>query len=304
MQKQGPRILISGASGLIGSTLLRAARGESAEVVRLARGFREAEPGVVYWNLRKPQAAVHPMALEGFDAVVHLCGANIARRWTSEYRKEIVASRVESTRVLCDALLLLRRPPRVLLCASAVGIYGDRGDEILNEESAPGSGFLAETCVAWEAATRAACEAGIRVARMRFGVVLDPRGGALKKMLTAFRVGLGGKLGSGRQWMSWISLRDAVRAMLFLMEREDIGGALNMTAPNPVTNRTFTRALARAVRRPAILPVPSAALRLAYGDLADEGLLASCRAVPAKLEQAGFSFNDSEIGPTLAALLR
>jgi uncharacterized protein len=304
MGKQGRRILISGASGLIGSALLRAAQNNSAEAVRLARGHRASAPGVIYWNLRKPESAVHPMELEDFDAVVHLCGANVAHRWTAQYREEIVTSRVTSTRALCETLVRVRRRPQVLLCASAVGIYGNRGDEVLSEASGAGTGFLAETCVAWEGAARPASEAGIRVVHLRFGVVLDRQGGALKKMLTAFRMGLGGTLGSGRQWMSWISLGDAVRALLFLMEREDLSGAFNLTAPNPVTNRTLTRSLAQTVHRPAILPVPALALRIAFGDLADEGLLASCRAMPQRLQQAGFAFDDGEIGPALAALLR
>ncbi|HTW47972.1 MAG TPA: TIGR01777 family oxidoreductase [Acidobacteriaceae bacterium] len=301
---EGRKILVSGASGLIGSALVSAARGKSADVVRLARGYDPPAPTIVYWNLNKPKNPVHPVVLEDFDAVVHLSGANIARRWTEKYRREIVASRIASTAALCETLAQVRRHPRVLLCASAVGIYGDRGDEVLSEQSAPGSGFLAETCVAWEAATRAACRAGIRVVHLRFGVVLDSRGGALKKMLRPFRLGLGGTLGSGRQWMSWISLGDAVRAILYLMENDNLAGAFNLTAPNPVTNRTFTRALAETVRRPALLPVPAQALRLAFGAMADEGLLASCRAVPKQLQQAGFGFEDPEIKPALAALLR
>jgi uncharacterized protein len=304
MDIQGRRILVSGASGLIGSALVGTMRRESADVVRLARGYRPPSPGVIYWNLNKPKNPVHPVAMEDFDAVVHLSGANIGHRWTEGYRREIVKSRVASTAALGETLTQVRRRPCVLLCASAVGIYGNRGDEVLGEQSAPGSGFLAETCVAWEAATRAACEAGIRVVHLRFGVVLDGQGGALKKMLKVFRLGLGGTLGSGRQWMSWISLRDAVRAILFLMEDDSLAGPFNFTAPNPVTNSGFTRALAHAVRRPAWLPVPAAALRLAYGAMADEALLASCRAVPTRLQQSGFAFEDSEIQPTLAALLR
>jgi uncharacterized protein len=301
---EGRRILVSGASGLIGSALMSAARSASADVVRLVRRHRRAGPDAIYWNLSKPRNAVHPVELEDFDAVVHLSGANIAQRWTEGYRREIVNSRVGSTTALCETLAQVRRRPRVLLCASAVGFYGDRGDEALNEQSAPGSGFLAETCVAWEAATHAASEAGIRVVVLRLGVVLDRHGGALKKVLTPFRLGLGGTLGSGRQWMSWITLRDAVRAILFLMEHNSLEGAFNLTALNPATNRTFTRALAQTLRRPAVLPVPAAALRLVYGAMADEGLLASCRVMPKRLQQAGFKFEDPEIQPALAALLR
>jgi uncharacterized protein len=304
MDKQAKRILVSGASGLIGSAFLRAASSESADVVRLVRGDRASGPGVICWNPNEPKNAVHPMALEDFDAVVHLSGANVAHRWTRKYREEIVASRVGSTQALCETLAQVHRRPGVLLCASAVGFYGDRGDEVLSEQSSAGSGFLAETCRAWEAATKAAGEAGIRVVHLRFGVVLDRHRGAFMKMLTAFRMGLGGTLGSGRQWMSWISLPDALRAMLFLMDNEELSGPFNFTSPNPVTNRAFTRALAQTVRRPALLPVPAAALRLAFGAMADEMLLASCRAVPKRLQQAGFRFEDPEIEPALAALLR
>jgi uncharacterized protein len=300
----GKRILVSGASGLIGSALMSTARGESAEVVRLTRGNRDAGPGVVYWNLDRPKNAVHPVALEDFDAVVHLSGASVAHRWTKTYRKEIVSSRVASTTALCETLAQVHRRPRVLLCASAVGVYGDRGDEVLTEQSSSGSGFLAETCLAWEAAAKAACDAGIRAVHLRFGVVLDRRGGALKKMLPVFRTGLGGTLGSGRQWISWISLPDAVRAILFLMDNEELAGPFNLTSPNPVTNRAFTRALAQTVRRPAVLPVPAAALRLVFGAMADESLLVSCRAIPQRLEQTGFTFEDPEIEPALTALLR
>jgi uncharacterized protein len=301
---QQRRILVSGASGLIGSAVVQSAQNAGAEVVRLARGHRAEAPGVVYWNLNKPKNAVHPVVLEKFDAVVHLSGANIARRWTEEYRREIVRSRVDSTVTLCETLAQVRRRPRVLLCASAVGFYGDRGDDVLTEQSSPGSGFLAETCRAWEAATKAACEAGIRVVCLRFGVVLNRQRGALSKLLMPFRMGLGGTLGSGRQWMSWISLRDAVRAILFLMDNEELSGPFNFTSPNPVTNRSFTHALAQTVHRRAMLPVPAAALRLAFGAMADEGLLASCRAIPLRLEQSGFTFELPEIEPALTALLR
>jgi uncharacterized protein len=303
MDKQGRRILVSGASGLIGSALLGATQFEAADVVRLVRGHRTSGPGVVNWNLNKPENAVHPLALEDFDAVVHLSGASVAHRWTQKYREEIVTSRVASTKALCATLAQVRRRPRVLLCASAVGFYGDRGNEIVNEQSPSGSGFLAETCRAWEGATKSASDAGIRVVQLRFGVVLDRRGGALKKMLPAFRVGLGGRLGSGRQWMSWISLHDAVRAIFFLMDNEEQAGPFNLTSPSPVTNRTFTRALAQTVHRPAVLPVPAAALRLIFGAMADEGLLASCRAVPKRLQEARFTFEDPEIQPALTALL-
>ena len=300
MGKSGRRILISGGSGLLGRAVQREGHERAIEVTTLVRHHRQVQGGAIYWN---PQTGVHPMALEGFDAIVHLSGATVARRWTKKYRREIVDSRVGTTRALCDALANVRQRPRVLVCASAVGIYGDRGDEELTEESAAGTGFLAETCKAWEAAGDRASEAGVRVVHVRFGVVLSREGGALDKMLPAFRMGLGGRLGSGRQWMSWIALRDAVRAMFFLMERDDLVGAFNATAPRPVTNAEFTRGLGEAVHRPALLPVPAAALRLIFGAMADEALLASQRALPMRLADAGFVFDEPEMGSALRALL-
>jgi hypothetical protein len=304
MGKRERRILISGASGLIGSGLHRAALKEGIEVTTLVRRHHLVRAGGIYWNPRRTKTAIHPMELEGFDAFVHLSGANIGRRWTQKHRQEIVASRVTSTEILCESLAEVRRRPRVLLCASAVGIYGDRGDEVLAEESAAGSGFLAETCKAWETAAKKASEMGIRVVHLRFGGVLSRDGGVLKKMLPVFRLGLGGTLGTGRQWMSWISLRDVVRAIFFLMEHDELTGAFNLTAPNPVTNAMFSRALAAAVHRPALLPAPAAVLRLFFGGMADETLLASERVAPRRLMDAGFRFEDEEIGPALKALLR
>ena len=297
------RILLSGGSGLIGSALQAAAREKGFTVQTLVRQHRAVRGGAIYWNPAEAKLGVHPAALEGFDAIVHLNGASVARRWTSEYRRTIVTSRVRSTEVLCDALAKLKRRPPVLLCASAVGIYGDRGDEVLTEQSAPGSGFLAETCLAWEAAAQRANDLGIRVVHLRFGVVLGRKGGALAKMLPVFQLGLGGRLGSGRQWMSWVTVRDALRAMWFLMEHQQLAGAFNVTAPQPITNADFTRALAHAVYRPAVFPAPAGALRLVFGEMAQETMLASQRALPRRLEQAGFAFQDAEIGSALRAIL-
>jgi hypothetical protein len=274
------------------------------EVVRLVRDYRAARPGSIYWNFKNSLVVAHPVELEGFDAVVHLGGATVAQRWTSKVRRSIFSSRVEATRALSGRLAMGRRPPRVMLCASAIGFYGDRGEELLTEQSSAGSGFLADTCTAWEAATQPATDAGIRVVHLRFGIVLDRNGGALRKMLRPFRLGLGGRLGSGHQWMSWVSLPDVIRAIFFLMDRDDLSGAFNITSPNPVTNQAFTRALAQAVHRPAIFSVPATGLRLAFGAMADEGLLASSRAVPQRLQQAGFTFENGEIRTTLQALLR
>jgi hypothetical protein len=303
MAQGAGRILVSGASGLIGSAVARSAQEKGIEVQTLVRRHREVRQGRIYWNPSESKLGVHPVALEGFDAVIHLSGATVARRWTREYRETIVSSRVRTTEVLCKVLEKVRRRPRVLLCASAVGIYGNRGDEVLTEESTQGTGFLAETCQAWEAAAKRASEMGIRVVHLRFGVVLSRKGGALGKMLPAFQLALGGKLGSGQQWMSWISERDAVRAIWFLMEHETLADAFNVMAPEPVRNVEFTRAMARAVHRPALLPVPAGVLRVAFGEMADQTLLASIRGVPRKLEAAGFQFEDPEIGAALRALL-
>ncbi|MGA7525252.1 MAG: TIGR01777 family oxidoreductase [Acidobacteriaceae bacterium] len=304
MSEKKKRILISGASGLIGSAMRRALQERGMDVATLVRHHREVVGGTVYWNPSKPDGAIHPMGVEGFDAVLHFSGANVARRWTDNYRREIVVSRVGSTRALCEALAQVRQPPRVLVCASATGIYGNRSDEVLTETSAPGKGFLAETCLAWEQAAEKARAAGIRVVHARFGVVLSRKGGALKKMLPPFRLGLGGKLGSGQQWMSWIGMRDAVQALLFLMEADGLAGPFNLTAPQPVTNAEFTRMLGSAVHRPAWLGVPAGLLRVAFGAaMANEMLLASERVLPQRLEEAGFRFEDEELGTALRGLL-
>ena len=242
-------------------------------------------------------------ALEGCAAAIHLSGANVAgQRWTESYRREMTSSRVETTRALAETLAGLNRKPEVLVVASAVGIYGDRGDEMLDENTETGRGFLADLCRTWEAAAEPAMQAEIRVVHARFGVVLG-RGGALGKMLPAFRLGLGGPLGSGRQWVSWISVDDAVAALLFAVKTQALAGAMNVTAPQPVTNAAFARALGRAVHRPAVLTAPAFALRLAFGQMADEALLASQRVVPSRLLGAGFQFRHAMIDAALKAAL-
>lgn len=310
-QQIRPRLLITGANGMIGHALLAAAAARGMEAVPLQRAARKsagqtvATPGTVIWE----PGAAHPFAdlelLEGFDAVVHLAGANISgRRWTPAYKKEILNSRTQPTGVLALTLARLRRPPKVLLTASATGFYGSRGEEILTEESGPGTGFLAEVCQAWESAAAPAASSGMRVVHLRFGVVLTPFGGALKQMLPVFRAGIGGKLGSGKMWQSWITLTDLLAAVLHAAEQDGLSGPVNVVAPQPVRNEEFTRALAAAVRRPALLPVPRLALRLAFGEVADEALLASCRALPDKLEKSGFQFRHPEIGQALQGMLQ
>jgi hypothetical protein len=298
---------------MLGTAVRQALAAPGYEVLQLVRrdaaGPDRSAPsqfasGQLKWNPRASTPIRDTAPLEALDAAIHLSGASVAaHRWTPAYKRELWTSRVESTRRLAAVLASLRQPPKTLLVASAVGFYGNRGDEILDESANPGNGFLADLCNEWEAAARPATEAGMRVVHTRFGVVLSRGSGALGKMLPLFRLGLGGRLGSGRQWMSWISLADAVAAILFAMEAPALAGAVNVTAPQPVTNAEFTRALGRAVHRPALLPAPTFALRLALGEMADEALLASARAVPARLTGAKFHFAHPTLEEALAALL-
>jgi uncharacterized protein (TIGR01777 family) len=307
------RLLITGANGMIGHALLAAAHARGTEAVPVQRPVREtrskaeapANPNTVLWE---PEAA-HPFAdlelLEGFDAVVHLAGANLAaQRWTAKYKQTIRDSRTLTTGALALTLARLRQPPRVLLSASAIGFYGSRGEETLTEESAPGAGFLADVCQAWENAAAPAISAGMRVVNLRFGVVLTPYGGTLKQMLPLFRAGLGGKLGGGKQWTSWITLDDLLQAIFHTLEHDELQGPVNMVSPHPARNAEFTKALGDVLKRPALLPAPAFALRAAFGQLADEALLSSCRALPAKLQASGFRFGQEQIYGALGTLLQ
>jgi len=294
------KVLLSGASGMLGSAIGRALHGQGASLLQLVRRL-PAGPEELGWDPIEGELEVG--RIEGIDAAVHLSGASVAaKRWSRRYKREMLESRVGSTEVLCRTLAKLVQPPRVLVTASAVGYYGDRGDEILDEDAAAGQGYLAELCREWEAATRPAEDAGIRVVHLRFGMVIG-QGGAMARLAPLFRLGLGGRLGSGRQWVSWVSEADAVKAALFALADSDLAGALNVTAPSPVTNAEFTRELGRAVHRPALLPAPAFALRLAVGEMADEALLASTRAVPRRLTQAGFAFSHSTLAQAFAAAL-
>ena len=298
------KVLISGASGMLGAALRRQLADRGTPVVQLVR---RAPAGLneLAWNPAASPAVANPEPLEGCAAAIHLSGASVAgHRWTEAYTRELFSSRVDSTRALAGLLAGLRTPPRTLIVASAMGIYGDRGDDVLDESSVPGTGFLADLCRAWEEAARPAREAGIRVVHARFGVVLGHGPGALGKMLPLFRLGLGGRLGSGRQWMSWMSLDDAIAAIFFALENKNLAGPVNVTAPNPVTNAEFTRALAKQLHRPASLPAPAFALRLALGEMADEALLASARVEPRALLTAGFRFVHPKLPEALAAALR
>ncbi|MBN2476010.1 MAG: TIGR01777 family oxidoreductase [Pirellulales bacterium] len=297
------RILVSGASGLIGSALVRHFRADRHDVVRLVRGESQRTEDEVSWDPEADRLA--PADLEGFEAVVHLAGENVANaRWTARQKAKIRDSRIRGTRLLSAALAGISRPPRVLASASAVGYYGGRGDEPLSEQSPAGSGFLADVCRDWEAATEPAAEAGIRVVRFRLGMVLAGRGGALARMLPGFRWGLGGRLGDGRQYVSWITLPDVVGAVDHLLRRDTLEGPVNLVAPNPVTNARFTRSLGRLLHRPTILPVPEIALRTLFGQMADELLLASIRAVPRQLLDSGYRFHDPELDSALRHVLK
>jgi uncharacterized protein len=291
-------IAVAGSSGLIGRALVDALRHDGNEVLRLVR--REPSAAEVRWDPER--GALETGALDGCDAVVNLCGVGLGdRRWSPERKRAILDSRVRPTSLLSKTLAAVERPPAVLVNASAIGFYGDRRDEVLTEQSASGGGFTAEVCRAWEGATAAAEEAGIRVVHLRSAVVIASGGGALARQLTLFRLGLGGRLGKGDQWFSWISLRDEVSVIQRLLSDTSLSGAVNASAPNPVTNSVFTRALGRSLHRPAALRVPRAVLALALGgQLTDELAFVSQRVLPARLEAAGFSFADPSIDQALA----
>ncbi len=293
-----PRVLISGASGLLGSPIA-ASLSSNHEIVRLVRK-PAGGPGEIPWE---PGKALDPGLVSGFDAVIHLAGESIVGRWTAAKKTRIRDSRVLGTTTLADALARTSRKPRVVLSASAIGYYGDRGDEILSEDRPCGAGFLAETSHAWEEATEPARQADIRVFLLRIGVVLAQQGGALDKMLLPFKLGLGGRIGSGRQWWSWIHLADIVGAVQHILKADSLRGPVNVVAPNPVTNSEFTRALAQVLRRPAFLPVPAFAARLALGEMADAALLASQRVEPAKLTASGYTFRFPELWGALQDLI-
>jgi len=291
---------VSGVSGPIGRALLASFATQGTEIVRLVRG-RAQNAVQISWD---PLTALSPAAVSGFDAVVHLAGESVVGRWTEEKKKAIRESRVLGTRNLASALAQSGAKPRVLVCASAVGFYGNRGEELLPEESATGQGFLAEVCHEWEEATQAATEAGIRVVNIRIGLVLSAKGGALAKMLTPFKLGLGGRIGSGRQWWSWIHVDDIVGGIQHAIRTESLKGPVNLVAPNSVRNSEFTKVLASVLSRPAFFPVPEFALRLAFGkQAAEEMLLASQRVQPGKLGASGYTFRFSELRAALENLV-
>lgn len=295
------RIVLAGGSGLIGGALTPFLQTQGHEVIRLVRG-RAAGGGELFWDPGRGE--IDATKLEGVDAIINLAGENVAGgRWTAARRERILRSRVDATRTLVTAMGKLARRPSVFINASAAGFYGERGDALLTEESGLGQGFLAGVCLAWETHAEAAARLGVRTALLRFGVVLSPAGGALAKMLPAFRAGLGGRFGSGKQWMSWITVDDAVGAIYHALVETRCAGPINTVAPVPVTNAEFAGVLGDMVHRPAVIPIPRAALRLLFGEMADQTLLASTRAVPGKLLATGYRFRHSDLGTALRHVL-
>ena len=296
------RILISGAGGLVGSELVPFLQGGGHEVAALSRSSRTGGLETITWDPAGGQLDV--AALEGFDAVVHLAGENIAGgRWNEARKQRIRDSRVQGTRLLAESLAACENPPKVLACASAIGYYGDRGDEVLNEDSSPGEGFLPEVCREWEEAADAARDRGIRVVNLRLGVVLSPRGGALQQMLTPFNLGGGGVVGSGKQYWSWVALDDVVGAIHHALTTDSLSGPVNTTAPAPATNREFTKTLGKVLQRPTIVPLPAFAARLVLGEMADDLLLASARVMPERLVESGYQFRCPDLEGALRHLL-
>ncbi|HEY2963879.1 MAG TPA: TIGR01777 family oxidoreductase [Pyrinomonadaceae bacterium] len=296
------KILVTGSHGLVGSALVKSLVEDGHEVVRLVRNERTFGAAEIEWH--PEQGLIDAQQAEGLDAVFHLAGENIASgRWTEEKKRAIRDSRVNGTRLLSETFARLSRPPSVFVCASAIGYYGSRGDELLTEQSGPGNDFLASVCVEWEQATQPAAETGIRTVNTRFGIILDRDGGALAKMLTPFRMGIGGRVGDGKQWMSWIALDDVVAGLKFLLLDSAAKGPVNFVAPNPVTNAEFTQTLGRVLSRPTIFPIPAFGVRLAFGEMADALLLSSQRVEPAMLEDKGFPFYWPTLEPALRNLL-
>jgi uncharacterized protein (TIGR01777 family) len=293
------RILVSGVSGPIGAALLPALQSNGCSVVRLVRAAAGDEQ--ISWD---PAIPLAPQTVSGFDAVIHFAGEGIFGRWTVSKKSKIRDSRVVGTFNLASALAKAADKPRVFVCGSAIGYYGNRGDEVLSEESSPGTGFLAEVCQDWEEATTPAVQADIRTAHIRTGVVLSPKGGALGAMLLPFKLGLGGRTGDGQQWTSWIDVRDMVGAIHHILKNDLIQGAVNMVAPRPVRNAEFAKTLAGVVSRPAIFPLPAFAVKLAFGEMGEELLLASQRVEASKLIASGYPFRYRELRASLESILK
>ena len=295
-------VAVSGAGGLIGSALISSLKAGGHRAIPLVR--RAPRPGEDTLGWDPSTGSLTPTGSAAIDAVVHLAGESImGLRWTAEKKRRIRESRVTATRLLVQALIRLPKPPTVLVCASGVGYYGSRGDGVLTEDSRQGAGFLADLARDWEAATATAIAQGIRVVNLRFGVVLSAKGGALAKMLPPFWLGLGGVIGDGKQWMSWIALDDVIGAIMHILSIESLRGPVNVVAPEPVTNAAFTRTLGRVLGRPTLVPLPAFAARLAMGEMADELLLVSQRVLPARLEASGYAFRHPALENALRAII-
>ncbi len=294
------RILVSGVSGPIGAALLPSLNARGYKVTRLVRGGATGKEQIG-WDPAQP---LPPESVSGFEAVIHLAGETVVGRSTEAKKSRIVNSRVLGTRHLAEALAQARQRPRVLISASAIGYYGDRGNEILHETSPSGTGFLPEVCRQWEAATQPAAQAGIRAVQIRIGVALSPAGGALPKMLLPFRLGVGGNMGNGRQWWSWIHVQDLVGAIHHILKSDLLHGPVNLVAPKPVTNAEFTKTLAAVLSRPAIFPMPAFVARMAFGQMGEEVLLASQRVEPAKLIASGYPFHFADLKKALEEILK
>ena len=297
------RVLVSGASGPIGTALLPALKEAGAHVTRLTRGSSTPSQGqeIIVWDPAQP---ISPNAVSGFDAVIHLAGESIVGRWSEKKKEKIRDSRTAGTRHLAQSLSQAKIKPKVFVCSSAIGYYGDRGEEVLTEDSAPGQGFLPDVCREWEAATRLAADAAIRTVQIRTGIVLSPKGGALGSMLTPFKLGVGGKIGSGKQWMSWIDVQDMAGGILHVVNNDALSGPVNMVAPTPVTNSEFTKTLASVLHRPAIFPVPSFVVKTLFGEMGETILLGSQRVQPSQLLASGYPFRLRTLRESLERLLR
>jgi uncharacterized protein (TIGR01777 family) len=293
------RVAVSGGSGFIGSAVVQRLQAGGHQVSRLVRGT--PKPGEIHWI---PAGALDAAPLEGFDAVVHLAAENISGRWTATKKARILNSRVQGTLTIAAMLARLQRKPKVLVSASAIGFYGSRGDETLDESSPPGADFLAEVARQWESATEAASRAGIRVALLRFGVVLGESGGALKQMLRPFKLGVGGRIGSGQQWMSWVALEDAAGAVEHAILNDSVRGPVNVVAPQPARNSEFTKTLGEVLHRPTMFPMPEFAVKIAFGEMGESLLLGSQRVMPKKLVEAGYQFKFPELKAALASVMK
>ena len=296
------KIVVSGATGLIGSSLVSFLQEKGHEVHKLVRSRANLGENEIAWD--PDHGVIDSSFLKGMDAMIHLAGENILGRWTEAKKEKIWKSRVEGTRQLCEVLSALQHPPSIFISASAIGYYGNRGEETLTEESAKGEGFLSDVCAEWERSSLILQEKGIRTFALRFGMVLSSRGGALKQMLPLFKLGLGGVLGSGKQWMSWIALEDVLRVIEFALHQKSLAGPVNVVSPFPVTNFAFTKTLGCILHRPTFMGVPTFAVKVMFGELGKEVFLSSERVLPAKLQEAGFSFAYPELEGALKHMIK